>query len=89
MFVFHCKLFHVSSHSLHAKWKVKSTLGFVESLPERHQELLGDYKDHIRSLHTCINVNQGLFNRILGCVGNVYEIHSKIYDPITVSLRFL
>lgn len=53
--------------------KVKRNEQYLESLPEKHQRLLGRYKDHLSDLKACIDKNYEIIKLIIKDVGVMFE----------------
>ncbi|CAL8126988.1 unnamed protein product [Orchesella dallaii] len=59
--------------------KVDKTLGFIRSMPKRHQILLRDYRKHIEEIRRCIDVNHNLFQLMILDASSMFENHDEVY----------
>ncbi|CAG7716684.1 unnamed protein product [Allacma fusca] len=69
------------AYERYSRHKLKHTGCYIETLPPRHQELLSNYREHLKAMEKCVTENQEIFNSIVSEVSHMFENHDDVYSP--------
>ncbi|XP_034241839.1 carnosine N-methyltransferase [Thrips palmi] len=80
-----CAFKYYKKHSLA---RISKTEAFMSSLPERHQEMLEKYKQHLGTIRQCIEKNEKIINLIIRDVNWMFvNIHPDNADDLDSNIN--